>query len=102
MSGGETEARDKGDNAMVGTGGFRFGGDTGGEGEDNHCLWYPLSQVTSFKYMGIVLATEDDEWPSVVRNLRRARQNWAWLTRILIREGADAQTSEHISFAVVQ
>ena len=37
MSGGETEARDKGDNAMVGTGGFRFGGDVdvvlGGESD---------------------------------------------------------------------
>ena len=33
----------------------------------------PLSQVASFKYMGIVLATEDNYWPAVVRNLRRAR-----------------------------
>ena len=33
----------------------------------------PLSQVTSFKYMGIVMAAEDNYWPAVVRNLRRAR-----------------------------
>ena len=34
-----------------------------------------LYQVTSFKYLGRVLASEDDDWMSVVRNLRRARQN---------------------------
>ena len=32
-----------------------------------------LSQVTSFKYLGIVLAAEDNYWPEVVRNLRHAR-----------------------------
>ena len=52
--------------------------------------------------MGWFLATEDYDWPSVVRNLRRAIQKWAWLTHILIREGADAQTSGHIYLAVVQ
>ena len=67
---------------------------------DAYCV--SLSQVTSFKYMGRVLATEDDDWPSVVRNLWRARQKWAWLTHILIREGADAHTLGHIYLAVVQ
>ena len=52
--------------------------------------------------MGRVLATEDDNWSSVVHNLRRARQKWARLTHILIREGADAQTSGQIYLAVVQ
>ena len=52
--------------------------------------------------MGRVLETEDDDWPSVVRNLRRSRQKWEWLTHILIREGADAQTSGQIYLAVVQ
>ena len=36
----------------------------------------PLSQVAYFKYLGRVLAAEDDNWPAVVRNLRRARQEW--------------------------
>ena len=52
--------------------------------------------------MGKVLATEDDEWPEVVRNLRRASQKWAWLTRILSREGADARTLGHIYLEVVK
>ena len=33
----------------------------------------PLSQVTSFKYLGIFLEAEENYWPAVVRNLRRAR-----------------------------
>ena len=35
---------------------------------------YPLSQVTSFTYLGRVLAAEDDNWLAVLRNLRRNRQ----------------------------
>ena len=49
-----------------------------------------------------VLATEDDDWPSVVHNLRRARQKWERLTHILIREGADARSLGHIYLEVVQ
>ena len=52
--------------------------------------------------MGQVLAKEDDDWPSVMRNLRRARQKWAWMTHIFNREGADAHTLGHIYLAVVQ
>ena len=47
----------------------------------------PLSQVTSFKYIGRVLDAEDSNWPEVVRNLRRARQKWSQLTWVLNREG---------------
>ena len=61
------------------------GGGTGGDGEFTHFLCIPLSQVTSLKYLGRVAAAEDDGWPAVVRNLRRARQKWARLTHILIR-----------------
>ena len=50
-----------------------------------------LAQFASFNYMGQVLEAEDDDWLVVVRNLRRARQKWAWLTRILSRAGSDAR-----------
>ena len=45
------------------------------EGTESSLTSYgvPFSQVTSFKYMGIVLSVEDNYWPAVVRNLRRAR-----------------------------
>ena len=62
----------------------------------------PLSQVTSFKYLGRVLAAEDDDCPSVVRKLRRAKQKWEWLTRVLSREGEYAWASGQIYLAVVQ
>ena len=62
----------------------------------------PLSQVTYFKYLGKVLAEEDEEWPAVVRNLIRARQKWYRLTQILSREGEDARTLGDIYLAVVQ
>ena len=62
----------------------------------------PLSQVTSFNYLGRVLVAEEEKWPAVVRNLRRARQKWERLARILSREGADAQKSGQIYLAVMQ
>ena len=49
----------------------------------------------------IVLLAEDDEWPQVVRNLRRARQKWERLTWVLIVEVADARTSGQIYLDVV-
>ena len=53
---------------------------------------FPLSQVTSFKYLGRVLAAEDNYSPVVVRDLWRARQKWEWLNRVISRDGADDQT----------
>ena len=60
-----------------------------------------LAQVTSFKYLGRVLAAEYDR-TAVVRSLRRARQKWAQLTRILSREGAYSQALGQIYLVVVQ
>ena len=62
----------------------------------------PLAPVTSFKYLGMVLLAADDKWPVVVRDLRKACQKWAQLTRVMSREGADARTLGRIDFAVVQ
>ena len=62
----------------------------------------PLSQVTSFKYLGQFLTAEDDDWPEVVRNLRRNRQKWERLTQILSRETANARTLGQIYLVVVQ
>ena len=62
----------------------------------------PLSQIVYFKYLGRVLAAEDDNWPVVVRNLRHARQKWARLSWVLSREGVDSRTLGHIYLVVVQ
>ena len=53
----------------------------------------PLTPFTSFKYLGRVLLSADDDWLAVVNNLWRAQQKWERLTRVSIREGADARTS---------
>ena len=47
----------------------------------------PLTQVTSFKYIRLILTAADNEWTAVVSNLRKARQEWERLTRVLGREG---------------
>ena len=49
----------------------------------------PLPSVSSFKYLGIVLLESHDNWPAVIRNLRRVRQKWAILSWVIGQEGAD-------------
>ena len=62
----------------------------------------PLTLVTSFKYLGIVLSEVDENWPAVVRNLWKVRRKKVGLTRVMRREGADDQTLSQIYLAVVQ
>ena len=62
----------------------------------------PLAPVNSFNYLGIILLAADGDWSAVVRNLRRARQKWTRMTRVLSREGTDAWTLGQIYLAVVQ
>ena len=56
----------------------------------------PLAPVTSFKFLGIILAAADDDWLELVSNLQKARRKWARLTRVLGREGADARNLGYI------
>ena len=34
----------------------------------------PIETVSEFKYLGRVLADDDDDWPAVRANIRKARQ----------------------------
>ena len=61
-----------------------------------------LVPVTYFRYLGRVLTVHNDDCLIVVRNLRKARRKWERLTRVLGREGADAQTLGYLYLAVVQ
>ena len=61
-----------------------------------------LSPVISFKYLGRVILEEDENCPAVVHNLWRALKKWARMTRVLSREGVDAQTLGHIYLVVLQ
>ena len=62
----------------------------------------PLETVTSFKYLGRVLMSEDDYWLAVAVNLSKARKIWVQMTRILIREGAEPKVSVLLFKAVVK
>ena len=61
----------------------------------------PRALFTSFRYLGIVLSVSDDTCPGVIHNLRRVWQKWAWLYRVLISQGTDAQTSGRIYVTAV-
>ena len=61
-----------------------------------------LTLVTYFKYLSEVLSAAYSKYPVVVHNLWRAHQKWARLSRVLSREGADAQTLGRIYVAVVK
>ena len=52
----------------------------------------PISPVTSFRYLVRILLVADKNWPSVIRNLRKARQKWVRIMRLLSMEGADSWT----------
>ena len=43
----------------------------------------PLVAVSEFKYLGRILTVLDEYWPEVVGNFREARNQWAWMSRIL-------------------
>ena len=58
--------------------------------------------VDSFEYLGRVLYQEDDGWPAVLRNIRRVRQDWGRLGKLIRREGADPILLEKFYQAVVQ
>ena len=62
----------------------------------------PLEMVTSFKYLGRVISASDNDWPEVVRNMKKARAVWRRLKRIIIREGATPWVSGFFFKSVVQ
>ena len=58
--------------------------------------------VSYFKYLGRIISSYDDNWPVVVANLQKELNNWAWISHILGREGADANTLGIFYKTVVQ
>ena len=61
-----------------------------------------LEQVNSFKYLGRPLSAFDSDWPALHRNMTRARRQWAMISRVLTREGANPRVSGMFYKAVVQ
>ena len=69
---------------------------------ENHRLWYPRLPGNLLQVSWEIFLAADEDWPQVVKNLRREWQKWARLTRVLMRKGAYACTLGHIYLAVVQ
>ena len=53
-----------------------------GEEEAEH-----IEEVEVFKYLVRMLDRSDNDWPSVIHNIRKARQVWGRLWNLLQREG---------------
>ena len=47
----------------------------------------PLTAVLSFKYLGRVLSSSDDDWEEVIQKLQIERQKWVRLLRVIGQEG---------------
>ena len=58
--------------------------------------------LDSFNYLGWILHRADEDWPTVIHDIRRARQFWGRLGKLLRREGADPIISEKFCCAVFQ
>ena len=62
----------------------------------------PLEMMTSFRYLGRVILTADEEFPVMTKNLSRERAVWRRMRRILSREGGEPRVSGFFLKAVVQ
>ena len=47
-----------------------------------------------FKYLGRLLDRSDYDCPAVLRNIRKVRQVWGGIRKLLRREGAEPAVSE--------
>ena len=61
-----------------------------------------IERVDSFRYLGRILAENDSDLRCVDEQLKRARQRWARLARILKREGANARCMAVFYLTIVQ
>ena len=62
----------------------------------------PLKAVLEFKYLGRVRTASYKDWLEVVGNRRKARRQWARISRILGWEVGDPRTSRNLYKAVVK
>ena len=61
-----------------------------------------LEAVSTFKYLGRPLSSSNSDWPALYKNLKKARQRWGRVSRILSREGASPKVSAMFYKAIVQ
>ena len=61
----------------------------------------PLDNVTEFKYIGRVMKSVDEEWPTVSGILHKEKKSLWRMLRILSQEGANPKVLGHFFKAVV-
>ena len=61
-----------------------------------------LERVEVFKYLGRLLAYDDDDGPTILANLRKARKCWARISKVLRAENASPRVSGLFYRATVQ
>ena len=62
----------------------------------------PVERVSYFKYLGRILTQDDRDWTAIAANIRKARQRWGMVARILSREGATTKTMGYFYKSIVQ
>ena len=61
-----------------------------------------LEKVSEFKYLGRILTDNDDDTRAIDHQIKRARQQWNCIAKILKREGTNSMTMAKFYMAVVQ
>ena len=61
-----------------------------------------LERVYIYQYLGRLLACNDNDWPSIQLQLKKAPSRWGSLSRVLVRDGATPRISGMFYKAVVQ
>ena len=69
---------------------------TGEDGAEN------IKEVDIFTYLSRPLDWSGDNWPEILRNIRKAGNVWGRLEKLLQREGEDPFVSTNFYHAVVQ
>ena len=61
-----------------------------------------IKRVTEFKYLGRILHDSDDDQYACNRQLNRAKQKWARISKVLTTQGVDARVKGYFYKAIVQ
>jgi hypothetical protein len=66
-------------------------------------IWdQPIETVTTFRYLGRIITSRDNDWEAARRNLHKAKERWALISRILMRESATPRISALFYKATIQ
>jgi hypothetical protein len=60
-----------------------------------------LEQVTQFRYLGRIISEDDNDVPTCLRNIQRAKAKWAAISRVLKRDGASQRAFARFYLVIV-